>query len=140
MKRNLLFIIITAALIFAVTAEVKCQTATHMGTWKLASYNYGTSSGFIPVPKGDQHIKLITATHFMWAETDSATRKVWSMAGGTYTLNGNTYTESIDFGINMDSYLGHNETFTLKVEGDLLFMSGILNDGYKVEEIWQRVK
>jgi hypothetical protein len=140
MKRTLLFAMITAALVFAVPAAGKCQTAAIPGTWKLASYNYGTSHNFIPVPKGDQHIKLITETHFMWVETDTATRKVLSMAGGTYTLNGNTYTESIDYGIDMDSYLGHNQTFTVKVEGDLLFMSGILSDGYKVEEIWQRAK
>jgi hypothetical protein len=140
MKRALLFTMITAALIFGVPAEVKCQTTGHLGTWKLASYKYSTSGNFNPVPKGEQHIKLITETHFMWAETDTATGKVMGMAGGTYTLKGNTYTESIDFGIGMDSYLGRNQTFTLLVEGDLLFLTGVLSDGYHVEEVWKRVK
>jgi hypothetical protein len=149
MKIKFVFIIMTALLVLAFPFTGNCQTtvtnnansgAAHLGTWKLASYKYSTSGNFVPVAKGDQHIKLITETHFMWAETDSATRKVSGMAGGTYTLNGNTYTESIDFGIDMDNYLGRNQTFTILVEGDLLFLSGVLSDGYHVEEVWKRIK
>ena len=149
MKRKFVIIFLTAMLVSTIPFTGNCQntvsgngnnSSPHIGTWKLASYKYSTSGNFIPVSKGDQHIKLITETHFMWAETDSATRKVMGMAGGKYTLSGNTYTESIDFGIGMDSYLGNNQTFTLMVEGDLLFLSGVLSDGYHVEEVWKRVK
>lgn len=149
MSRKFLITIITAVLVYASQLAVNCQvkvsgygnsSTTHIGTWKLVSYKYSTTGNFVKVPKGDQHIKLITGTHFMWAETDSATREVSGMAGGTYALKGNTYTESIDFGIGMSNYLGRKQTFTLVVEGDLLFLSGVLTDGYHVEEVWQRVK
>lgn len=149
MKRKSLFIFLAALLALALPLAGNCQiavtgyansSAPHIGTWKLASYKYSASGNFVPVAKGDQHIKLITENHFMWAESDSATMKVSEMAGGTYTLKGNTYTEAIDFGVGMDSYLGRKQTFTLMVEGDLLFLSGMLSDGYHVEEVWQRVK
>jgi hypothetical protein len=149
MKRKSMFIILSAVLFLALPFSGNSQTnvsgngnssAPHIGTWKLASYKYSASGNFVPVAKGDQHIKLITATHFMWAESDSTTKKVSEMAGGTYTLNGNTYTESIDFGLGMENYLGHKQTFTLMVEGDQLFLTGMLSDGYHVGEVWQRVK
>lgn len=149
MKRKVLIVLMTAVLISALQLTGDCQVkgsgnrttnASHLGTWRLDSYKYSASGNFVKVPENDQHIKLITETHFMWAATDPATGKVSSMAGGTYTLKGNTYTEAIDFGIDMNNYLGHKQNFTLLVEGDLLFLSGVLSDGYHVEEVWHRVK
>jgi hypothetical protein len=55
-------------------------------------------------------------------------------------LNGNIYTESIDFGSGMDTYLGKKHVFTIRVEGDKFFLSGSLADGLKIEENWQRLK
>jgi hypothetical protein len=42
--------------------------------------------------------------------------------------------------MNMDTYLGQKQTFTVKVEGDRLLQSGTLSDGLNIAEIWQRVK
>jgi hypothetical protein len=55
-------------------------------------------------------------------------------------MNGNTYTESLDFGQSMDEYLKKSHAFTIKVEGDMLFQTGLLAPDYKIEEIWKRVK
>ena len=150
MKRAFVIIMMAAALILAVPVAVNCQkavsgfeksSAPHLGTWQLSSYKYGqNSSAFIDVPSNLQHIKLITENYFTWVNTDTTTKKVYSMAGGRYTLNGNTYIESIDYGIGMDDYLGHKQIFTIKVEGDMFFLSGKLNDNYMIEEIWRRVK
>ena len=149
MNRKLLIFMMTVLLASASQLTGDCQVkvslsgnpnSSHLGTWRLASYKYSASGDFVKVPESNQHIKLITETHFMWAETDLATGKVSCMAGGTYTLKGNTYTESIDFGIEMNNYLRRNQNFTLLAEGDLLFLSGVLSDGYHVEEVWQRVK
>lgn len=123
------------------TFKPKKSSDSILGTWQLASYKYGTTqSGFTDVSKSLPHLKLITDTHFTWTTFDTYSHKVISSAGGTYTLEGNTYIESIDFGFGMDSYLGQKQTFTVKVEGNMFFMSGSLSDGYKIEEIWQRVK
>ena len=150
MKRTFLLILAMAALTIVVLTTGGCNNELFnskkssdsiLGTWQLASYKYGSNqSNFIDASPGQRHIKLITETYFTWIITDTITKKVYSAAGGTYTLSGNTYTESIDFGLGMDTYLGHKHIFTIKVEGDMFFLSGSLADGLKIEEIWQRVK
>ena len=149
MNRKILIIIMMTGFVSLSSLTGNCQTtvsgygnssAPHIGAWKLVSYKYSATGNFVSVPKGDKHIKLITETHFMWAQSDTATMKVSEMAGGEYTLKGNTYTESIDYGIGMNNYLGRRQVFTLLVEGDQLFLSGMLSDGYHVEEVWKRIK
>lgn len=150
MKRKLILIIAMAGLTIVtltigawnngLTNSTK-RPGSILGTWKGASYKYGTSaSNFIDFPKNESHIKLITENYFTWVTVDTTTRIVTSMAGGKYTLSGNTYTESIDYGLGMDRYLRNNQKFTIKVEGNMFYLSGTLNDGYKIEEIWERVK
>jgi len=149
MNRKFVIFIMTAVLFSLWSLPGNCQTsvsgyanssAPHIGAWRLTSYKYSATGNFVNVPKGDMHIKLITESHFMWAQSDTATMKVSGMGGGEYTLKGNTYTESIDYGIGMDNYLGRRQTFTLMVEGDRLFLTGMLSDGYHVEEVWERIK
>lgn len=111
------------------------------GTWQLSSYKYGISNpSFIDVPQTRRRVKIINESHFTWVEFDASSGKVTQSAGGIYTLDGDTYTESIDFGLGMDSYIGSKHDFTYKVIGDILFISGSLSDELKIEEIWQRVK
>lgn len=111
------------------------------GTWELKLYKYGSGSdGFTEASPGTCRIKLINDTHFTWVTFDRNTRKVLSSAGGTYTLDKDNYTESIDYGLGMDSYLGNKPVYNIKVEGDNLFLSGELVSGYKIEEVWLRVK
>jgi WD40 repeat protein len=112
-----------------------------LGTWRLVSYKYGTNqSDFTDFPQTERRLKHITDTHFTWVQFDTASKRVSGAAGGTYSLSGNTYTESIDFGLEMDPYLGQKHVFSVKVDDDKLYQSGSLADGLKIEEVWQRVK
>lgn len=114
---------------------------SHLGTWQLASFKYGDATKWSEVPDGQRRIKHITDTHFTWVAYEAATGKVQSMAGGTYTLSGGAYTETIDYaGEGMTDYLGKKQASTIRVEGDKLHQSGELSDGLKIEEVWQRVK
>lgn len=111
------------------------------GTWQLDSYKYGTSSSsFTTITPDRPHIKLITGNRFLWVTYDAGTKKILESAGGQYTLDGDNYTESIDYGYGMDQYLGTKSKFKIKVEDGMFFLSGVLSDGYKIEEIWQKVK
>jgi len=117
------------------------SSGSHLGTWELASFRYGTNQpSFTDFPKTRHRIKLITETHYTWVEYGDTTKKVTASAGGTYSLDGNTYTESKDFGLDMDTYLGQKHVYTIRVEGDKFFLSGSLSDGLKIEEVWRRVK
>lgn len=111
------------------------------GTWQLVSYKYGDAqSSFSDFPENIRRIKVINETHFIWVQFDTLSRRVVSSAGGSYTVSGNTYTESLDYGLAMDPYLKQNHVYTVKVEGDMFFLSGLLTPSYKIEEIWKRIK
>lgn len=142
MKRSIIGLAAMAvAVVLQAQPEPQTSSAAHLGTWQLASFKYGTDQpGFTDYPQDRRRLKLITATHFTWVDFGTATKRITGTAGGTYTLNGNTYTESIDFGLGMDTYFGQKHTFTIRVEGDTFFLSGTLADGLKIEEVWQRVK
>lgn len=151
MKRSvfplLLTLLVAAALGFASFrspdsgSEKKSKTAGISGTWKLETYRYGNnSSAFTSATDGMPRIKLITDNSFQWASYDASTKKIMESAGGSYTLEGDSYTEMLEYGFNMDTYVGTKSAFKIKVENDMLFLSGKLSTGYPIEEVWQRVK
>jgi len=144
MKKSLITLV-AAATVLVVTLVAQQPTAkvggTHLGTWQLISFKYGDATGFSDAPKEQRRVKMITATHFTWVHYDAGIGKVESMAGGPYTLDGVSYTETIEFvGAGMETYLGKKQTFKIKVDGDKLHQSGQLSDGLKIEEVWQRLK
>ena len=138
-------IIVMAAIVLAFTLVGQQQNGkgggTHLGTWQLISTKYGDANDFSDFPNEQRRVKFITATHFTWVQYDTASKKVESMAGGPYALDGDSYTETIEFvGAGMETYLGKKQPFTIKVNGDKLNQSGQLSDGLRIEEVWQRLK
>src|SRR6266566_7925960 len=100
MKRTPITLVAAA---FVLAAAVVAQQeppkagASHLGTWQLISTKYGDAKDFSDFPKEQRRVKLITATHFTWVQYDAGSKKVDSMAGGPYKLEGNSYTETIEF-------------------------------------------
>jgi hypothetical protein len=118
----------------------KKQTVSVEGTWQLVSYKYGSSqSAFYDRNESLIRTKVINKTHFIWVDVDNY-GKILQSAGGKYTLAGETYTEFLEFGLGMDSYLKTSPQFTIKVEGDMMFQTGFLTNDYRIEEIWKRIK
>lgn len=111
-----------------------------LGTWKMESYKYGDNE-MKASPDSIQMVKLITPTYFTWIHYKTKDKIVWNSAGGTYTFDGDNYIENIDFGgYGMSSYLGKTQTFKVKIENDKMYLSGALSDGYKIEEVWIKIK
>lgn len=134
-----LILVLTAALF---GAEQSARNAgSHLGTWQLVATKYQDAKEFSDVPKDEMHIKMIDATHFTWVIYDSKTKLISRSMGGSYRLQGGSYTETVEFFLptGMKIYLGKEQAFTIRVEGDKLFQSGKLSDGMNIEEIWQRV-
>ncbi len=151
MKKSVVFLstgtlLLAAALTIAAfrnpgSCSMKESPNNIKGTWQMESYKYGvTPSSFTSITPDRPHIKLITANRFLWVTYDAGTKKILESAGGTYSLEGETYIESIDYGYNMDSYLGSKSNFKIKVEDGMFYLTGVLSDGYKIEEIWKKVK
>ena len=134
------FVILTlTAAVVAQQQPAKSEDG-HLGTWQLVSTKYGEAKEMSDYPKEHRRLKMITATHFIWLDYDTTTKKISSSAGGPFSLREGAYTETIEFaGEGMETYLGKKQAFTIRIDGDRLFQSGQLSDGLKIEEVWQRV-
>jgi hypothetical protein len=127
-----LALIIALAVIAATgwSAEPNGDAKSHklVGTWKMGSDDVTT-------------IKHVTPTQFMWATYDKD-GKVTRAAGGPYTLKGEIYEETPEYGLGSDfEFLkGKTQTFKWKVEGNKWYHSGKLSNGYAIDEVWERVE
>jgi hypothetical protein len=144
LRRKLLAFIPMIAILFisfSACGEVPSKKATEIqGTWKLVSYNYGGDSIMKPVYEKLERLKLITDSKFCWIHFNSEDHIVTSSAGGSYSFDGENYTENLEFGgMGMKDYLGKSQKFTVKVENNKLYLSGALSDGLKIKEVWERI-
>ena len=87
---------------------------------------------------GSKRIKLIAGGQWAITQYDPESGAVVFHHGGTYTLNGTTYTETIVFANeNTLGMKGDSHQFEVSVEGDILRQRGI---GNPWNEDWQRIQ
>jgi len=103
------------------------------GTWELVSGQQ--------LPKGARDIKIISGGHFIFVAYDTEKGKPLYTGGGTYVLNGSSYSEHIDFASDEIStgLVGKDQPFTVKVDGDTFTQTGTLSNGKGLSETWKRV-
>jgi hypothetical protein len=151
--RSLIVVAVASLVAGSVAAQSACKVE---GVWQLVS---GSEDGK-PYPAGTRNLKIITKTHFaafwqnpggpkeMKSVADSlAAFRVAGAVGGTYTLQGTTYTERLDY-FPDPAYVGKALAFTCRTEGDRFHQSGnfpVFASGKKVrdiklEEVWKRVE
>ena len=92
-------------------------------------------------PKGARDIKILSGGHFIFAAYDTETGKPLYAAGGTYVLNGSSYTEHMDFADDKISagLIGRDQSFTVEVDGDTFTQTGTLSNGKPLSERWKRI-
>ena len=109
-----------------------------VGTWKLVSAKYGGEEiKFDDVTT----VKHVTPSQFMWASYEK-NGNVTRAAGGDYTLKGEVYEETPEYGISgdFDVIKGKAQTFKWKVEGNKWYHKGKLSNGLTIDEVWERVE
>jgi len=135
MKRLIALPIAVAALVLAwsQTTDVHAKKSQLDGVWELVSGQ--------PLPKGARDIKVILGKHFIFAAYDTENGRPLYTAGGTYTLNGNSYTEHMDFASDViaGGLIGKDQQFTIKVEGDTFTQTCTLTNGNALSEVWRLV-
>ena len=116
--------------------RVSPNPATVVGTWKLVSAKANGKA--VDIPAGTTVLKLVTPTDFVFVYyTEQGLITV--AGGGHYTLNGNQYAETVEYGVGegMAPYIGKTETFMLRIDGGRWYHSGTEHDGTVVEEVWE---
>ncbi len=135
MRRFLAFAIAASALLAPVLADDSAKTAPDakaklVGTWEST-----------PRQDGTRQLKYITPTHFVWVIYDVEKKTPLGSAGGTWTLKGDTYKETVDFAADGWEHLrGKTVELTSKVDGDKWTVQGTLDTGFKIDETWERQK
>ena len=126
MKIKSLVLLPAIALFFSCnTAPIQQQNAAINlnGTWQLVSGTTITKgvSAFTDYTKNQRMIKIINGTHFAFLkhsiQKDSALN--FDAGGGSYTLNGDKYTEHLDF-YNDRNWEGKSFNFTVSIKNDTL--------------------
>ena len=129
-----------ALLLIAISIFTSCTTAPKNeeqkenkhaieGTWKLIS---GTlieknDTTVTDYTKDKSFIKVINDTHFAFMGHDLTKGKdsaFYSSGGGSYTLQGDQYTEHLDY-CDDRGWEGHSFPFTVSVSNDTLIQTGI---------------
>ena len=113
------------------SVDNKEATNSLQGTWKLLT---GTiiekgDTTITDYTKGRSFIKIINASHFAFIMHDLSKGKdslsaEFSAGAGTYSLNGNSYTEHLEY-CNAREWEDHDFPFTVTINGDTLIQSGV---------------
>jgi hypothetical protein len=117
----------------------KAAAPALVGTWKLVSARYGGRESRFP--EGTTLLKHVTPTQFLWVNYDKD-GKVFRSAGGSYTLKGDQYAETPEYGSGTDfpHLKGKTHTFTAKVVGNQWHHDGALAGGLTIHEVWERLE
>jgi len=95
------------------------------GTWKLFYAEiYENDSLKIKDLTKTSFIKIINKTHFAFFNQENIGSKKIYGGGGTYTLNGENYVETLSF-TSIESIKNHQFPFTVEIKGDTLIQSGV---------------
>lgn len=108
-----------------------------VGTWRLVSAKANGKP--VDVPAGTTVLKHVTPSDFIFVYYNQQ-GLITVAGGGRYTLSGNHYAESVEYGVGegIAPYIGKTEAFTLRIDGQRWYHSGTETDGTVVEEIWER--
>ena len=137
MNKALLVFTIALAAVFLAWSQTSGSPAKRGkldGAWELVSGQQ--------LPKGARDIKIISGGHFIFVAYDMKTGKPLYTGGGTYILNGRSYTEHVDFASDGIStgLVGKDQRFIVKVDVDTFTQTGTLSNGKDLSEIWRRAK
>jgi hypothetical protein len=111
------------------------QLAKEMiGTWVLV----GKPGKVGEPPAAGGRLKFRTGRHWTMTQANPDTGLTVMHDGGTYTLDGDKYVETIEYANQSTANdIGKSFMFTVKVEGDTMTQTGI---GNPYTEVWKRLK
>lgn len=105
-----------------------------VGTWILV----GEPGKVGDAPASGGRLKFCTGRHWTVSQADPKTGVTIYHHGGTYTLNGDEYAETVEYANESTKELiKQTFKFAIKVEGDTLTQTGI---GNSFNEVWTRLK
>lgn len=133
------FALWTFAIFCFATAPLQAAELTSLqGSWGLKSAVYTKADGTVITLSGNdlKLVKVLSKSHFSFV-TVNKDGSFSSALTGRYQLKGDSYHETPQTG-SVAAMLNKTYEFTAKVEGNLWLHSG-MEDGMKIEEVWERL-
>src|SRR5207244_1912450 len=94
-----------------------------------------------PIPANLRGIKLVVGNQLIATVYDRNRKTMVLLNGATFTRDGTSYKENIEFcspGIQR-VLLGKQQSFTIKLAGDNIDVTGTLSNGNPIDESWKRI-
>lgn len=124
-------------IVFSLTTlaqDSKPASADLTGTWVML----GKPGEAPDTPEKGAGIKVISGKRWLVTQADAETGHILVRHGGTFTVNGDSYAEHVEYANSSSSDLiGRTFTFTFKLDSDRLTLIG---QGNPWQEVWKRVK
>lgn len=103
----------------------------------------GAWKGTLPAraPKAARIIKLVTPTHWTWVVYDRENKMVLNAMGGTWSLKGDQYEETVDFTAEeLPGAQGQSFSYDFKMEDDQWLIKRGPKFDARTDESWKRIK
>ncbi|GAA4892204.1 hypothetical protein GCM10023311_15820 [Flaviramulus aquimarinus] len=124
MKRTGLVLIVILSLISCSNNDKKAANKL-VGTWDMVYAEMIENDSLkIKDLTNTRFIKIINHSHFSFFNQENNSPKSYYSGAGTYTLNGNSYMETLNFAA-VSAIKNHTFPFTIAFKGDTLIQSGI---------------
>lgn len=116
------------------------QTCDLVGAWEPVSLQFTQPDGTVDVVEiGDPPgLKILSETRWAFVEEGSGDQGPTSGGGGTYTVDGSSYTEVVEYHGATD-FVGEAIEFECRTEDDRWYQSGTLPGGTYLEEVYRRL-
>jgi hypothetical protein len=130
MKIKIPLLLLAISLIAVLAFKISKPAINMVGTWQLVSGVTITKgvSAVTDYSKGTRMIKIINGTHFAFLKHDLNSPKDstnhFDAGGGSYTLNGNQYTEHLDY-YSDKNWENKAFNFTVEIKNDTLIQKGL---------------
>jgi hypothetical protein len=128
--------LLVAVAIGAAQSNPSMKTNSALGAWELVSADHNGQ----PMPASQREVKILSPRHFMFVLYGTDNKKVVGAGTGSWTLNGTSYVEHLDFIDVGDSASlnGTDANFTLVVDGNTMTQTGTIGT-VKLREVWKRL-
>lgn len=136
--KKLLISLLLITLNVAAFSQAKKRSPLY-GTWILESSVFTTEdSVYRETSKDKKQMKMVSPGHFMFIISRAKDDSFLMASGGRAIIEGDTYTEIIDYSSRPDA-VHKTYKFNAKVVGDTWYHSGMIGN-WKLEEVWKKVK
>jgi hypothetical protein len=139
--KKIILLPVVAWLVVAATPNPPVDTPLK-GTWKMVRFQYDKEPMEMVKENHVSH-KMFTGTRWSAASFDKLTNKINGNCGGTYTIKGDQYKETLDYYSWGNEVVGKTFTFTMTVENGMLHQKGTMewkgNPSYLIDEWYVRV-